>query len=153
MYQKSQTYITQTGFQSLKDKLDQLNHKRAKLGHDLHSVQEPGKRVENGSFSTIWEQKIQIEETMQDITATLRKATLIKRPTRRSRVMLGSTVKLKSEDTVRNFTLVDSPEADPSQGLVSYHSPAGESLLGKRIGDQVEIGNGHKVTYTVLEIS
>lgn len=153
MYHPGPTFITQTGFQSLKDRLDQLGRKRTKLGHDLHAVQEPGKRVENGSFSTIWDQKLQIEETIHDINATLRNSSVIQRPTRRLRITLGSQVKLKGGDQMREFTLVDSPEANPSIGLISYKSPAGSSLLGKRIGEQVEIGNGKKITYTILDIN
>lgn len=153
MYNAGHIFITQTGFQNLKDKLNELNRKQVQLGHELHGTKEPGHKLENGSYTSIWEQKQQLLEDMQQISTTLRSAELIKKPTRKSWVRLGNNVRLKCEDEVRSYTIVDSLEADPSQGKISYHSPAGNDLLGKRVGEQVEIGDGHKKTFTVLEIS
>lgn len=153
MYSLGHTFITQTGFQNLKDKLNELNHKQVELGRELHGAKEPGQSLENGSYTSIWEQKQQLLEDMQQISTTLRSAELIKKPTRRSWVRLGSNVRLKCEDEVRSYTIVDSLEADPSQGMISYRSPAGTDLLGKRVGEQVEIGNEHMKTFTVLGIN
>ena len=40
------------------------------------------------------------------------------------------------------YTIVDSIEADPSDGRISFKSPLGQNLLGKQIQDIIEWGNG-----------
>lgn len=55
-------------------------------------------------------------------------------------VRFGVQVQLEFDDgTARDFRLVGEDEADPSHNLVSYASPVGKALLGRRCGDSVEI--------------
>ncbi|HEY9713317.1 MAG TPA: GreA/GreB family elongation factor, partial [Chroococcales cyanobacterium] len=64
---------------------------------------------------------------------------LIKAPRGDSTVMLGSTVKLKNDGKTKQFQVVGTVEADPLEGKISDESPIGKALLGKKVGDSVEI--------------
>ena len=45
------------------------------------------------------------------------------------------------------YTIVGAPEANPEKGLISYHSPLAKALIGKEVGDEVEVNlpGGEKV--------
>ncbi len=153
MYHGNHTYITQTGFQNLKAKLNRLYKERVALGKELQDVKEPGRAQENSSYAALHDQTLQIESHMEQIQRTLQSAVLIKKPVHKHKVERGSTVKLKNGKDIKQFTLVGSLEADPSNGFVSDESPVGSQLLNAQVGDGIEIGDGHVATYTVLDIS
>ena len=71
-------------------------------------------------------------------------------------VTVGLTVKVLDieEDEEEEFTIVGSTEADPFEGKISNESLVGAALLGKKVGDEinVEVPDG-VVSYKVLEIS
>ena len=58
-------------------------------------------------------------------------------------VVFGSTVTFDREDGRRQtFRIVGEDEADPAKGAVSYVSPLGQALLGKRVGDEAVVTGG-----------
>jgi transcription elongation GreA/GreB family factor len=55
-------------------------------------------------------------------------------------VRFGVNVQLHFDDgTGRDFRLVGEDEADPATGLLSWASPVGKALIGRRLGDRVEV--------------
>ena len=66
-----------------------------------------------------------------------------------STIDIGNNVKLTGPKALE-FKLVDSVEANPTEGKISDESPIGQSLMGKKVGDEVEVG-GKK--YKIEEIS
>jgi transcription elongation factor GreA len=70
-------------------------------------------------------------------------------------VSIGSTVKVKDKefDEIVEYTIVGSAEADPYELKISNESPVGKSLLGKKVGDVVDVQIPDGVTkYEILEI-
>ena len=58
-------------------------------------------------------------------------------------------IDVDTEEEVK-YTIVGAPEADPSIGLISYNSPLAKALIGKEVGDEVEVNlPGGKVTYEI----
>jgi transcription elongation GreA/GreB family factor len=58
-------------------------------------------------------------------------------------VCFGCSVSIRRDDGRRQtFRIVGEDEADPAQGSISYVAPLARALLGKRLGDVVEAGNG-----------
>lgn len=145
-------YITPSYFEQLKRKLHYLSKQRADMGRDLQSVREPGRDADNTSYMELRGQSMELDSHMQAIQRTLKHATLIKKPKRKNLVEMGNMVELHSDSEVRQYMLVGSLEADPNQYKISDVSPLGRQLLGKRVGDTVEIGNGTKVTFTIRGI-
>jgi transcription elongation factor GreA len=70
-------------------------------------------------------------------------------------VQLGSRVSLKSKDgKKKEFQVVGTVEADPLEGKISDESPLGKAVIGKKVGDEVEIVTpAETATYKVTEIS
>lgn len=84
-----------------------------------------------------------IEAELAEKQQTLYRAKLI--PTRRERmkVAVGSVVDLiDQQGKLFRYTLVESIEANPSDGRISTQSPLGSSLVGKTVKDIIEWGNG-----------
>lgn len=72
---------------------------------------------------------------------------------KRDKVQIGATVVLEEDDgSINEFTIVGSLEANPGEGRISYLSPVGKALLGKKVGDEVVITSPIKVTYRIKKI-
>jgi transcription elongation factor GreA len=54
-------------------------------------------------------------------------------------VYIGKTVIVKNTEGERVFTIVGANEADPVHGRISSGSPLGSALLGKKVGDEIEV--------------
>ena len=80
---------------------------------------------------------------------------VITAPKSDSKVVLGSTVKLKTESgKAKEFQVVGTVEADPLNGKISDESPIGKALMGKKEGDEVEIKTPiETAVYKIADIS
>jgi transcription elongation GreA/GreB family factor len=59
-----------------------------------------------------------------------------------SQVRFGHSVTLRTEDgETRRYHLVGEDEADPAQGFIPYVAPLGQALIGKSVGDGVEVAH------------
>ncbi|MDO8265502.1 MAG: GreA/GreB family elongation factor, partial [Candidatus Saccharibacteria bacterium] len=79
------------------------------------------------------------ESRISDIDHILKNAEIIKESKSKDVVALGVTVVLKNSKGEKTFTIVGSVEADPASGKISDESPIGKALLGKKLGEEVEI--------------
>ena len=69
-------------------------------------------------------------------------------------VKVGSHVKVHLDGEEQHFQLVGAEEADPLSYKISHESPLGRALIGKRIGDKVEVSAPvGKLTYTIIEVA
>ena len=80
---------------------------------------------------------------------------VITAPKSDGKVVLGSTIKLKTEDgKTKEFQVVGTVEADPLNGKISDESPIGKALMGKSEGSEVEIKTPvETATYKIVDIS
>ncbi|HEX2252511.1 MAG TPA: GreA/GreB family elongation factor [Thermoanaerobaculia bacterium] len=69
-----------------------------------------------------------------------------------SQVRVGTRVRLAGSDGERELTVLGPWESDPDQGVISYQSELGESLLGKAVGDEVTVDGG-RVRITAVEVA
>jgi transcription elongation factor GreA len=66
---------------------------------------------------------------------------------------VGSKVKVKANGLVHVFQIVGEWEADPREKKISHESPLGKALLGKKLGEKVEVSApAGKVIYTIIGI-
>ena len=83
----------------------------------------------------------------------LQNGKVISKP-RGNAVQLGSKVSLKGNGKTKEFQVVGTVEADPMNGKLSDESPIGQALLGKKVGDAVEITTpAETATYKIVSIS
>lgn len=100
-----------------------------------------GDLSENAEYHAAKERQGQIEATIADLEDRMSRAQVID-PTMLSgdKVVFGATVHLLDEDdkTV-TYQIVGQMEADAKKGRISYNSPLGRALIGRKVGDEVEV--------------
>jgi transcription elongation factor GreA len=100
-----------------------------------------GDLSENAEYHAAKERQGQIEAMIADIDDQLSRAMVID-PTTLSgkKVVFGATVTLIGEDDKKvKYQLVGQVEADASHGRISYNSPLGRALIGREVGEGVEV--------------
>ncbi|MBA2936220.1 transcription elongation factor GreA [Sphingomonas sp. CGMCC 1.13654] len=100
-----------------------------------------GDLSENAEYHAAKERQGQIEATIADYEDRMSRAVVID-PTELSgdKVVFGATVTLLDEDDKPvKYQIVGQIEADAKKGMISYNSPLGRALIGRRIGDDVEV--------------
>ena len=100
-----------------------------------------GDLSENAEYHAAKERQGQIEATIADIEDRLSRAMVID-PTTLSgdKVVFGATVTLVDEDEKKvRYQLVGQTEADAKVGRISYNSPLGRALIGRQVGEEVEV--------------
>ncbi len=97
-----------------------------------------------------------MEREILQLEDLIKNSHIIVKPRNKSIVSVGLTVTLENEQKKKMaFTIVGSQEADPNTNKISNVSPIGKELIGKKIGDriQVRMPKGNVVSYTILEIA
>lgn len=146
---KKQFYLTKEGIDELKSELEELTNQRGPIAERIKTAREFGDLSENAEYSAARQEQERVESRIAEIEHILLNVELITKPKGDSKVQLGSTVTLKDGET-KTFQVVGTVEADPMNGKISDESPIGKALMGKKVGDEVEINN-HR--YKVTEIS
>lgn len=150
---KKQFYLTSEGIEELKTELAGLTAQRGPIAERIKTAREFGDLSENAEYSSARQEQERVEGRISEIENILQNVEVIKKPKGDSKVQLGSKVTLKDGD-VKTFQVVGTVEADPLNGKISDESPIGKALLGKKVGDEVEIRTAADIhTYKVIEIS
>jgi transcription elongation factor GreA len=131
--------LTQAGVQELKDELAALVAQRPHIADRIKHARELGDLSENAEYQTAREEQDRLETRISELEHILRNSKLIKKPKSDGHVRLGSSVKLKDGGKPISYQVVGTIEADPASGKISDESPIGKALLGKQVGDKVEI--------------
>jgi transcription elongation factor GreA len=139
----AKTPMTKAGHRKLVEELENLT--RVELPAIIEKVAEAranGDLKENAEYHAAREKQGFIQDRMKYIQDTLSTALVIENNNESGTIMFGSkvvTVDPEDEDDEEEFTLVGQDEADPTQDMISVTSPLGQSLLGKKVGDTVEV--------------
>jgi transcription elongation factor GreA len=150
---KKQFRLTQEGVNELKNELVTLIAKRTDIAEAIRSARELGDLAENAEYQSARQEQERNENRVSEVEAILQSVEIIKKPTAGSKVQLGSEVTLKNGKT-KVFTVVGTVEADPLNGKISDESPIGRALLGKAVGDHVEIKTpADTTTYQIAAIT
>lgn len=151
---KKQFHMTKDGIKELQDELDSLVARRVEIAEAIKTAREQGDLTENAEYHAAKDDQEKTEARITELEHILANTEVITKPRSDGKVVLGSTVKLKGDSGSKAFTVVGTVEADPLEGKVSDESPIGQALLGKGVGDKVEIVTpADTKTYKVVEIS
>jgi transcription elongation factor GreA len=147
--------LTQAGVDELQAELDALLAKRPLIAEAIRSARELGDLSENAEYQSALAEKDRTDARVSEIENILQNVEIIKKPTGDSKVQLGSEVGLKSAaGKAKEFQIVGTVEADPLSGKISDESPIGQALLGKKVGETVEIITPVDTTsYKIVSIS
>ncbi|MBL4655795.1 MAG: transcription elongation factor GreA [Bacteroidetes bacterium] len=151
-------YYTEEGLQKLKDELNNLKTKeRPALSKAIDEARQKGDLSENAEYHAAKEAQGLMELKISKLQDTLGNAVILDdSDLDNSKVLILSTVKLKNLNINKemSYTLVAENEADLKSGKLSIKTPIAQGLLGKEVGDKVEVDvpNG-KMKFEILEIS
>ncbi len=151
---KKQFHLTKEGITDLENEHEELVAQRGPIAERIKTAREFGDLSENAEYSAARQEQEKLENRIAEIENILQNYTLIKKPKGDSKVQLGSNVKLKSGSKSKEFQVVGTVEADPLNGKISDESPIGKALMGKKVGEEVEIVTpAETATYKVVDIS
>ena len=152
------SYYTAEGLKKLRDELNQLKDvERPKASQDIAEARDKGDLSENAEYDAAKEAQGMLEMHISRLEGTLSSARIIdESQLDTSKALIHSTVKIKNQSNGMEMTykLVAQSEADLSTGKISVDSPIGKGLLGKEVGDVVEVTvpNG-TMKFTVVELT
>ena len=130
--------ISQEKFEELTKELDDLRTvRRREVAEQLEYARSLGDLSENAEYQEAREMQAAVEERIGKLESILKNAKIV-RSSKSDTASMGATVlvqKIGGEDK-HSSTIVGAEEADILQGKVSYHSPLGSALMGKKKGDE-----------------
>lgn len=146
--------LTKEGITELEHEHKALLEKRPLIADSIKTARELGDLAENAEYQSARADQERNDARISEIEHILQNVEVIKAPKGDSKVQLGSTVKLKNDAKTKEFQVVGTVEADPLNGKISDESPIGKALLGKKVGDEVEIQTPSETTkYKVVSIA
>ena len=129
------------GYRMLNEELTRLKAERPEVIDAIEEARAHGDLSENAEYHAAKERQGHIEAAIAEIEDRLSRAMVID-PTTLSgnKVVFGATVTLMDEDDKKiRYQLVGQQEADARVGRISYNSPLGRALIGREVGDEVEV--------------
>ena len=143
MEQKNEILLTQEGYNKLEEEVEFLKTVRRKeVAERIKVAISFGDLSENAEYDEAINEQAQVEERIMKLENMIRKAVIIDESQIDLNVVtIGSIVKVNDVefDEEVEYTIVGSAEADPYDGKISNESPVGRALLGKTVGDEVDV--------------
>ncbi len=151
-------YYTPEGLDKLKEDLNHLTTvERPAISRQIAEARDKGDLSENAEYAAAKEAQSMLELKISKLQEVISNARLIdERKLDNSKVLIFSTVKLKnsSNGNFVTYTLVPENEANIKTGKLSVSSPIAKGLLGKTIGETVEITvPAGKISFEIIEIT
>lgn len=151
---KKKVYVTKEGLEELKKELQDLAKvKRPEVLDRVSQARAMGDLAENSEYTAAREELSLIDGRVEELSEIIKGAVLIEENHvggGKKQVQLGSKVALSVKGKKEIFTLVGEWEADPRAKKISHESPLGKALIGKTIGEKVEVeAPAGKIMYTI----
>ncbi len=151
-------FLTPEGYKKLQSELDHLRDVRRKeVAQRLHEAAESslGEFVEDPEFEAAKNEQSFVEGRIRELEILLANAQVITKSRKKAEAVdIGVTVTIREgRRKPEEYYIVGAPEANPRDGKISHESPLGKALMGKKVGDNVEVKapNG-AFTVKVVEI-
>lgn len=129
------------GQKMLFDEAARLKAERPLIIDAIEEARAHGDLSENAEYHAAKERQGQVEAMIADIDDKLSRALVIDPKTLSGdKVVFGATVTLRDEDDKPiTYQIVGQTEADAKSGRISYNSPLGRALIGRKVDDDVEV--------------
>lgn len=142
MSEKKKVYLTQEGYDEIKEELDNLiNVKRPENIIAIKEARALGDLSENADYDAARNEQAEIEARIKKLESIVDNVEIIEEVTT-DQVGLGNTVKISyvdDEDDLDEYKIVGSQEADPFESKISNESPIAKALMGHKVGDVVSV--------------
>lgn len=139
---KAKFILTPTGYAKLRKELEELEGRRVEVSNNIKTAKGYGDLSENFEYHEAKREQGFVEGRILELKMILPTAHVVQPediPT--DRVGFGSLVRLRDleYDDEFDYAVVGPIEADPDQDRISYESPLGQALMGRSVGDTVEV--------------
>jgi transcription elongation factor GreA len=135
--------MSKEGYEKLKSQLDKMkNEDMARIAEQIATARDFGDLSENAEFDAAVEAQGMLQARINDLQDKLSRAYIVDRTTLPTdRVVFGSRVRVLDVDMEEeeDFVLVGPGEEDYDNNRILLTSPIGQGLVGKKIGDEVEV--------------
>jgi transcription elongation factor GreA len=140
--------FSRSSYERLTQELENLKGQRAKVVEDIKEAREQGDLRENFAYHDAKNAQGILEARIAGVEARLANAVIVEGDEAGSEVMMGVPVKINflEQKRMRTYTIVTEEELDEVDGGASADSPIGVALLGKKVGDVVEIEGPNGLT-------
>ena len=148
-------YLTKEGLKDLKEEYEQLvKVKRPDILERVSQARSMGDLSENAEYVAAREELSFIDGRIEELEELIKQAVLIQETHSKGLVRLGSTVTVNIRGKKEVFMVVGEWEADPHEKKISHESPLGKALIGKKVGEKVEVeAPAGKVLYTIVSVN
>jgi transcription elongation factor GreA len=129
------------GYEKLTSNLQALRQERPKIVDAIEEARAHGDLSENAEYHAAKERQGQVEAQIAELEDRVSRAQIID-PASLSgdRIVFGATVTVRDDgDKPQRYQIVGQTEADARNGRISYDSPLGRALIGKQVGEEVEV--------------
>ncbi len=140
MYEKP-VFLTREGRAKLEAEVKVLREvRRPEVAERIKTAKEFTDTDDNAEFEEAKNEQAFVEGRILTLEKMIANAVMIESDHGHDIVRLGSKVTVTDGDGEREeYTIVGTAEVDPRKGLISNESPVGRALLGRKIGDRVEV--------------
>ena len=153
---KKKVFVTKEGLEELKREYTELKEvKRPEVLERVSAARAMGDLAENSEYTAAREELSLMDGRIEELADIIKNVSIIEEKNGHSRtVELGSEVTVSIAGKKELFTVVGEWEADPKAKKISHESPLGKALIGKAIGEKVEVeAPAGKVLYTIVSVS
>ena len=148
-------FITKENKEALEAELKELSGpKRREILSTVEYAKSLGDLSENAEYHSAREEQAKLEERIAQIEHVLKNAEVVERA-ESEMVNIGCSVVIQKEGetNTRTFQIVGSEETDMLSGKISYKSPIGEALFGKKAGEKVTVYTPKgEVSYKIISV-
>lgn len=135
----TQNFFTKDGYRQLQEKLSELQTRRDELSEQMELARQEGDLAENSAYHQLREAVNLVSSQIDDLEGQMTNAKIIENNGGNGTVNIGNKVTVEVSSLKKSFEIVGNGEADPVIGKISYQSPIGASLMGRKKGETVKI--------------
>ncbi len=148
--------LTLTDKKKLEEELEELTEAKKRVAEEIKVARGFGDLSENAEYDAAKKEEARVYGRFAEVEEILRTATFVDDSAVSTDVVsVGNVVRVLDEkyNEEDEYTLVGFTEADPMKLFISQESPIGEALVGKRVGDRVEVkAPGGTIDLKILSI-
>ncbi len=147
-------YLTPAGLKSLEAEITRLDTiDRPRAVKDVSEAVQKGDLSENAEYQESRARLTRTEGRIFRLREKLKRVELIQKTDGQQTVQIGSTVTITGPNAEKTYEIVGPEETDPSKGRISFRSPLGAQLMGKKKNDEVTLTiKGETTTFTIARI-
>ncbi len=151
---KSDPFITREKYDELLERRERLiNFSRPKAAEDVKHLASMGDFSENAGYQMAKAKLRGINNRVTEIEDLLRRAQIIENRGASDEVRIGSSLELELNGQTKIYQILGSAESDPKRGVISHISPLGAALIGRHIGEIVDLVLPERIVqYKILNI-